>query len=264
MTPILQKSLPHAPWMKEQTWKMPGIQPLDPATWLHVDEAFAGQMALRDGMIDALQQDFYAQLPEAEEAAQECLDHVLEACAANPAYDVRPRRVVRPDGVKVTVHRSRPLLTIGRLIQEDICLMQPGPDGHILTGAILCFPASWTLSEKIGRPLVRIHKPVREYDDDTARRVQRLFDGIRVGRPMWRANAHLYDTPDLFTPRREDEPHRKIGDNPCYLRSERQTLTRLPKSGAVVFAIHTYVVHIDDLTPDQRTGLETVRRKTEG
>jgi len=35
-----------------------------------------------------------------------------------------------------------PLRAAGRLVQEDLCLMQKQADGaYALTGAILCFPA---------------------------------------------------------------------------------------------------------------------------
>lgn len=261
---VLQNSLPHAPWSQPQTWKMPGIQVLNPATWLLVDEAFSGQMALRDHLIADRPKEVHAVLPEGRAAAEECLDLVLAFLGDQPDYRVDGDVVVRPDGVEVRVAREVPLITLGRLIQEDVCLMQPGPDGHILAGALLCFPSAWTLAEKIGRPLVRIHRPVAEYDDDTARRVQRLFDRIQVGYPMWRANAFLYDTPELFTPRREGDPSRTIGANPRFLRSERQTLRRLAKSGAVAFLIHTYMVKVDSLTEDQRIGLDAVRRKTFG
>ena len=39
------------------------------------------------------------------------------------------------------------------------------------------------------------------------------------------------------------------------MRSERQCLVRLPQTGAVVFAIHTYVVRMADLTQAERDGL---------
>lgn len=248
--------------MQPQIWKMPGTRPMDPETWLLVDEAFAGQMAFRDHLIAKKRDKVHVLLTEGRAAAAECLELALAFLRKQPAYEFRGDIVRRPDGVEVEVDRDAPLITLGRLVQEDICLMEAGPDGHILTGALLCFPAFWTLEEKIGRPLVRIHKPVPEYTDETALRVQRLFDGIQVGGPMTRANAHLCETADLFTPRSESEPPRTIGANPPFLRSERQTLTRLPETKAVVFAIHTYIVRVEDLTPQQRTGLEAVRLKT--
>lgn len=257
--PILQKTLPYAPWMDPAAWRLPGTQPLDESTWLVTDDAYQAQMAYRDRLIAERPQAVHALRPEARAAARECLEVVLRFLPNLAGYVVEEAQVIRPDGVRVRIDRDMPLITIGRLIQEDVCLMLPTTGEHVLGGAILCFPASWTLSQKIGRPLMRIHAPVRKYDDDVGRRVQRLFDAIRVGRPMWRANAHLEDSPELFATRREEEPHPPKSTAPPYLRSERQTLRRLPESGAVVFAIHTWMVAVDALSAAQRSTLDAVR-----
>ena len=256
---VLQSALPNAPWMDSHAWRLPGVQPLDPATWLITDEAFAGQMARRKALMAEIPQKVHALTEPARPAAEECLGAVLRFLSGQPGYEVGAGSVLRPDGVRVGIERDRPLMTLGRIIQEDICLMLPGGDEHLLGGAILCFPASWTLAEKIGRPLMRIHKHVRKYDADVGRRVQRLFDAIRVENPMWRANAHLEDSPELFTPRPEEQPHPPKSADPPFLRSERQTLMRLPETGAVVFAIHTWMVAVENLTPAQRGTLDRVR-----
>ncbi|NBO20730.1 MAG: DUF3445 domain-containing protein, partial [Rhodobacteraceae bacterium] len=93
---------------------------------------------------------------------------------------------------------------------------------------------------------------------DLAARVQRLFDAIRPEQPLWRQNWFLYEDPQLHQPRLEFE-ERPVQAKP-YLRSERQTLLRLPGSRAVVFGIHTYVLALDALTPDQRAGLDAQHR----
>ncbi len=160
----------------------------------------------------------------------------------------------RPDGVAVPLDRARPLATLGRLVQEDICILQPGGGGeHVLTAAILCFPAGWRLDEKLGRPLMRMHAPVARYTPEVGARVQRLMDGIRAGAPLWRANAHFSAAP-LFNPRSEQAPRAAAGDLP-WIRSERQCLLRLPASGAMVFTIHTWVVARSSLSPDQAAAL---------
>ena len=121
-----------------------------------------------------------------------------------------------------------------------------GAEEHVLTGATLCFPAGWMLAEKLGRPLMRIHKPVAAYDEGLARRVQRLFDCVRVGQPLWRFNALRYADPMLFQPRHEGVPKYGTGQEQRFTRSERQTILRLPRTGAVVFGIHTFVVRLAD------------------
>ena len=141
------------------------------------------------------------------------------------------------------MERSNPLATLGRLAQEDFCILQKHGDEHVLTGAVLCFPASWMLSEKFMRPLIGIHEPVDSYDTGIAARVQRLFDGVQVGRPMWRFNALWYAVPDLHHPRSiHNRRKRRTSENAPYLRSERQCILRLPQTRAVIFSIHTYVL----------------------
>lgn len=128
-------------------------------------------------------------------------------------------------------------------------------DEHLLSGAALCFPAGWTLSEKFMRPMMRIHVPVVQYDEDVGKRVQRLLDGIQPGSPLWRANVHYYDDPALFAPQRENSPRTKREGRGSYIRSERQCLLRLETTRAVVFSIHTFMVRTDSLTPAQTRAL---------
>jgi hypothetical protein len=166
----------------------------------------------------------------------------------------------RPDGVQVPLV-GPPLLVAGRLAQEDFCLLQR-PDGateHVLTGAALCFPSHWTLAEKLGRPLSRIHLPVESYDANVALRVQRLCDGLRPGVALARANVILNVEAGLFLPRREAEAHDAPRAPAAFVRVERQTLLRLPRTGAIVFSIHTFKVRSASLTPAQRAGLDAVR-----
>ena len=250
--PILQKSLPFAPWLQPATRRLPGTHPIAPEDWITRDDAFAPQMALRDHLIANDQDLVHALMPEAKSAAIECLDLMATALVADDAYQVGPEAITRPDGVKVLLDRTRPLLTIGRMTQSDVCILTPSDNGHRLTGAILCFPAHWTLSEKMGRPMGAIHGPVDSYDETMNRRVQRLFDALRPGQVLTRANAHLHKNPHLFAPRSESEPG--LGyprPDARYLRSERQTLRKLPGTNAVVFMIHTYMVALTDLFPEQ-------------
>ncbi|GGH26289.1 Protein of unknown function [Cribrihabitans marinus] len=235
MAEILQTTLPYDPFTPRP---LPGIAPLDPGDWLHRDEAFAGQLARRDVLLADRRAEVLALDPEAADPAQEVLDLALEQ-----AYPGAGAGVVRPDGVRVAVDRADPLGTLGRLVQEDICILQKRGDEHVLTGAVLCFPASWTLEEKFLRPLTGIHEPVDSYDAGIARRVQRLFDGVRSGRPLWRFNALWYDDPELHQPRSAAQRRDRVDpERAGYLRSERQCILRLPRSNAVVFSIHTYVL----------------------
>lgn len=261
---VLHDRLAVAPWMDPALWRLPGVKPLDPDDWLIRDETFQAQMRLREHLIATRRDKVHALTQAGRDAAGECLDLVLETLAGDTGYRLGNDRATRPDGAVVAIDRDQPLLTIGRLIQSDVCLMQEGAEGHVLTGAILCFPASWTLAEKIGRPLMAIHGPVPEYDSAVGMRVQRLFDAIRPDRPLWRANAVLHNDPSLFHPRSEHDPPsmRRGPPGGKYLRSERQTLRRLARTGAVVFTIHTTVIEVDRLSDAQKAGLAGITLKS--
>jgi hypothetical protein len=253
MSPILQKSLPEAPWLAAHTARLPGVQPLDRGDWLRVDDAFAAQMAERDRLLASRRDDVTAGDLDGP-AAREVLALILDALG--PGYTQNGDRVQRPDGVTIDPAADAPLVSAARLVQEDLCLLEPDGQGeHRLTAAVLCFPASWTLREKIGRPMTAIHGPVDSYTPDMARRVQRLFDAIRPECPLWRQNALLYADPALYHPRSEHAPRDDSARETPYLRSERQCLLRLPETGAVLFSIHTYVLATSDLSPAQRAGL---------
>ncbi|MEL6684418.1 MAG: DUF3445 domain-containing protein [Pseudomonadota bacterium] len=230
MSPILQTALPDA---HAGNPRLPGTMPCDADDWLRVDEAYAAQMAYR---IQLLRDRPEAVLCEAGEPGREVLEEALRILP-NLGFAVSETGVTCPDARVVAIDWQAPLRTLGHLVQEDICILEKRGDEHVLTGAVLCFPANWRLAEKINRPLIGIHEPVPEYDDNIARRVQRLFDGVRVGKPMWRFNKLSYSDADLH------QPHKKVdGDQTPFVRSERQCILRLPRTDAVVFTIHTYVV----------------------
>ncbi len=240
MKEILQTSIPYDALANRP---LPGISPLSIEDWLIVDEAYAAQMSLRCNLLSDSPQLVTALSESALPAAQEVLQLALDQLSQRVDFSVTVAAVSCPDGRLVPLDWDHPLHTLGQLIQEDICLLQKVGDEHLLTGSVLCFPASWTLSEKFMRPLIGIHVPVPEYDANIAKRVQRLFDGVRVGQPLWRKNALWYDDPSLFTPRPEAAPRDPVtATTGTYLRSEKQCVLRLPQTDAVVFSIHTFMV----------------------
>ena len=229
MPPVLQRHLPVAPWMADHLLRLPGTVPVPPADWLQRDEVFAEQMAARDYLIAERRAAVHALAPEARPAAGELLALVLAHLDGVPGYVRDGGTMVRPDGIRVALD-DEPLIAAGRLVQEDLLLLDrpEGADEHVLVGAILCFPSNWTLAEKLGKGLARIHLPVERYDASLARRVQRLLDSIRPEAPIMRANLLLHDETALFNPRPEFAPHAPDTGAATCVRVERQTILRLP------------------------------------
>lgn len=260
MPEIFQRSLPVAPWMAEHTLRLPGTGPIALADWLQRDDAYPEQMAYRDALIAEREPEVHALLPEAAPAAAELFALVLAHLDGAPGYARTAGGMRRPDGVEVPLD-GPPLVTAGRLVQEDLCLLEKAEAEaeHRLTGAILCFPSNWTLAQKLGRSLTRIHLPVDSYDENIARRVQRMFDTVRPEAPVMRANLLLYNRHDLWNPRAEFARHTPDPNAARYIRVERQTILRLPVTRAVVFSIHTYMVEPSALSPEQRAKLAEAR-----
>jgi len=246
---VLQARLEGWPGDRPQTARLPGTTPIDPADWIVVDDAYAGQMALRARLIAARGAAVVAARPEAGPVVDDLADLLRDHLAARPDFAVGADAVTRPDGRTVPLPRAgdppaHTLAALGRIVAEDLCLLArpEGADEHLLVAAVLCFPDHWTLAEKLGHPMGRIHRPVAAYDATLARRVQRMLDGLKPGRPLMRFNLNPAATPAIHTPRREDAPRPPVAADAGFVRSERQVLVRLPRTGGIVFSIQTRMV----------------------
>jgi hypothetical protein len=241
--------------MDPRTTHPPGISPLDPAAWLTCDPDYVAQIAQRDRLIAEKPDLVMAATPDAGEALGELRETVLAALALRPEWRFGPGAVVRPDGASIPLDTPA-LPLIGRLLQEDMMLMAPGEPEYRLVGGVLCFPSRWLFAEKLGRPLTEIHRIVPRYGEDLSPRVNRLFAAIAVDRPLVRVNWGAHPTDALH------QPLGKTWARPAYpltgrfwLRTERQTLRRLPRTGAVAFGIKLTVTPFEELTDPQRAAL---------
>tara|TARA_Y100001934_G_scaffold193969_1_gene228749 strand:+ start:597 stop:1325 length:729 start_codon:yes stop_codon:yes gene_type:complete len=230
---ILQKSIPYE-WQK--VTKLPGVMPLNPHEWIIFDDAYIDQMAEREVLLKN-NNDVIVKDKNSEEAARELLYATLHFLCNADGFEVSEKQVITRDKRIVKIDYNKPLLTCGLLVQNDFCVMQKIDGQHVLSAAVLCFPANWRLKEKFMKPLFSIHRNVPEYSPEIAKRVDRIFDGIRVAQPMWRFNVLEYSDPTLYQPYRRNKELK-----PSYVRSERQTFLKLPDTGAVIFGIHTFVV----------------------
>lgn len=256
---MLLDRAPYTPFSDPRMASPPGLRPLDPAEWFVIHPDFAAQMAYREQLLLERRDVVLALLPEGRAAAAEVLEAVADAVAGLPGYARVGDHLTRPDGVTVVIERDDPLASAGRLVADDLCLLLPDPGSgeYRLVGAVLCFPSRWLLAEKIGRPLTAIHDPVPDYDDTLARRVNRVFAALRVDRPLWRVNWIVDATAELYLPvgQAMKRPVHSDPAGPIYLRTERQTLARLPATGAVVFGIKTSISPIDSLAAAEAAAL---------
>lgn len=246
-------SVRYAPYADPRQRRKPGLAPLDPAEWIETDREFAPQMAYRERLIRERRDVVFAQMAGSEPAQAELLHMLLKHLSQRADFEVAADQVQRPDGQAVALADEPPVLTAGRLVQEDFCILEKGADEYVLTAAILCFPSRWSLAEKIRHPLTAIHGPVPDYTDDLARRVNRVFDGVKPGLPLWRANWTIHDHAELHQP--SGDWRREEGGGALYIRVERQTFVRLPETRAVVFGIRTFIDPMERVSDAQAAAL---------
>lgn len=231
-----------------------GVKPLDPAAWIEPDGACAEHLREKWRLFEAGPAAVFRAEPHTRTAQLETLVLLLDHLKSHfpDLYDHRDGHVtIKPLGRTVAIedYEHAPLALAGLLVQEDLCLIEPGPAGHRLTAALLCFPSSWSLSEKIGKPLLAVHEPVPGYADDLSDRVERLFSRLPHGQILWRMNWSLDHGEELHRP----VPDKPTGWLRCvnelldvvFIRVERQTIRRLPQTGFILFTIK---VHLDPLS----------------
>ena len=158
-----------------------------------------------------------------------------------------------------------PLDWLGRQVQEDLLLLDgSGTEGMPLVAGHLCFPNAWCLADKMGKSFLAIHQPVPLFAQHLGRSTSLLLARLKVGRPVWRVNWSIKGTNRLnHMPRYffEEEAAaqtftvKNIGER-CYLRLERQTLSRLPLTQGILFTIRTYQAPLATLSDNA----EHVRR----
>ncbi|SEA34291.1 heme-dependent oxidative N-demethylase family protein [Rubrimonas cliftonensis] len=254
MTESPARGAPYAPYMDDRTAEPPGLSPLDPAAWLTADPDFASQMQERDALIESGAPDVAAQTDDAGPIVAEFRAALFEHLAARPEWTLSDGAARRPDGIPVSLSGETMALA-GRLAQEDFLLLAPGEgaaEARLVAG-VLCFPSRWSLTEKLGRALSPIHAPTPRYAGDLAARVNRVFAALRPERPLMRVNWLVTPTDRLRLVQREDAkaPHAPPGAQ-FWLRTERQTLLRLPHTGAVVFGVKTTLTPVGALTAEER------------
>ena len=231
---------PYLPFLNGPPGIAPGLMPIAPEAWLMPDTEAAAWLAPKRGLMRAQRDEVFA-AQGAEVEMREAANLVLAVTGA-------------AEGCWPT-----PLEAAASTVSDDLCLMVRDGDGlWRLRAASLCAPTFWRLEDKIGEPLGGLHGPVPGGDPGLAVRISRIFDGLRPGLVLERFNWTVQAGIERFTPGAAplktlatDTPDAAALDV-LHLRVERQTLRKLPDTGALLFTIR---IVIDPL----RAALPTLR-----
>jgi hypothetical protein len=242
-----------------------GLQVLPPAQWIEIDDAYVAQLAEKRRLLATRHGDVVQALPEAQLASEEALNlllgHLRHYHADRFTFaDDTLRNVASGENFDIAHTALHPLEKATRLVQEDFCILQADEKSsggtYRLTAGAVCFPSNWKLSDKVGRALADVHGPVPGYAEKLADPVDRFFKNLQAGAIMTRANWLIHATPELFQSGHKLDADtaaaitaENAGDK-LWLRVERQTLRRLPQSGAVLFTIRTHVTPLVEAIRD--------------
>ncbi len=227
-------------------------------------DKYHAQIALKESILASDPSYYFGCPPDAEPLAWEALELLLPDMArALPEHFALHTRGSRwtwtnrllgalttfEIGDAASLPRP-PLDWLGRQVQEDLILMAADAGGQAVCAAgHLCFASGWSLGDKIGQSFGAIHDAVPGFAEHIGLPSGLLMRRLKVGRPVERLNWTVHATDQLnLAPRlaaewqksRSEVTPENAGER-CFLRLERQTLTRLPRTGGTLFTIHTYL-----------------------
>jgi len=182
---------------------------------------------------------------------------------------------VLPVGVTHDLEAEDPMVVAAMLTQDDLAIMIEGSDRqyYLQAGAVL-LAGWWRLEDKIGLPLDAIHTTgnVPHYEEKLQPSLTRFFRRLSPDTPVARSNWLVQVLPPSSSPTHAHPPALEelawaeggVGPEDTFrttprptpppptpermrLRVERQTLRRLPRSGAVVFTIRVYLTPLAEL-----------------
>ena len=162
------------------------------------------------------------------------------------------------------INKRNSLLETAKSLQEDLVILSGDSNlGHPIIAGVVCFPNGWAIREKFGMGLDKVHDPVPDYAEVMSKSVNKLLTNLKPGRTFWRSNwavrpSHRLDQSPKMKSHVEKDQAKLNSDNvsdKCFFRVEYQTLTRLEKSGDILFTILTDQLPIIELEKWQQKNL---------
>lgn len=223
----------HAPWAEAAEFAI-GLRPIAPEAWLEGGEVDPG--ARKDPLFDAHRATVWGEMEGSRPIQAEAVRLIATALG----------RPVAEDG-------WAPLYAAARQVSDDLCLMAPDDSDWRLVALSLSAPTFFSADEVLGKSLADLHGPVPGFHERLLTRTRRVFAGLRPGLVLERRNWTVVNSPEPFTPRAAPiraaiaEITPPEAGRALHLRVERQTLRRLPETGAALFTIRVWLDPLETL-----------------
>jgi dimethylamine monooxygenase subunit A len=204
---------------------------------------------LRMGLVKLDERDWLQPAPDLEARAAGFADWP-QGVQLTPQVDAPGRELAAMLGVQGALPEAA-LST-----HEDLCLLTKRDDEDVyrLIGAAVAWPSDWHPKDKIGLPLRALHAPIAGYEEQLATGVDRFMATLRPGPIYARCNWFIAATGSRrwLSDRPPQEAFAHVSPynagETLFVRSERQTLRRLQRTGAILFTIGIYVEPLGKLS----------------
>jgi hypothetical protein len=225
-----------------------GLAPLRDAPWIETDnhlQRYRGhKLRTRERLGDRAYRATAGSLPAQQELASSLLHHLVRDQPDN--YRLEGNRLhCAPGNFVADINAEESLWNCSLWVADDLVIMEQIDGRYCLTAASLCSPSHWRLEEKFGQPLAVIHDPIPRFSRELTPSVDRFFRHLRPEHPVVRFNWSLQTHDELC--QRPELEHSITCDSPLYYRTERQSLRRLPRTGAIAFTIRVYLHPLETL-----------------
>lgn len=250
-----------------------GIRNMEWDNWFELDNEWEKFHNHKLERVEERGTELFGTLPPAQDAVYELLDEMWQYLPNRYPTLFKQKEYGLDNLVTGEVHvfkegfrtekQEDPALTVAKMVQDDFAIMMENEEGiyHLKAGAIL-LAGFWRLKDKLNMPLSMIHTSgdVPKYNEKLKSGMEKFFIRQPCDKPVVRNNYfiqtddHLPWSTSIGSESEEGigwytaEPATKAEQ--LYFRSERQSLRRLPKSGAIVFTIRTYFLPIAELAQE--------------
>jgi hypothetical protein len=214
-----------------------GLSPIPTAAWLEGGEAEPAKR--KDSLFKRAKRLVWAETEGSRPAQLELASLIAAATGRAIDTDAYP-----------------PLYAASREVADDLCLMERRNGAWRLTALSLSAGSFFAAEEVIGRSLAELHGPVPGFETALRPRVERIFDNLNPHTILERRNWSVVSSLDLHipdpAPMRAAIPkiRRAQAGKALYVRSERQTLRRLPETSAIVFTIRVWITSLAEIASD--------------
>ena len=232
----------YLPHLKHPGVLQMGLSPMQAGAWIETDDSLPlyiqHKRSMRKLHGDRVYRAEQASLPAQLELGANLRAHLLDT--EDGVYFTRGNKLccsmVDDSG---TDDGAEALWASSLWVADDLVLMEERKGKYCLTAASLCSPSHWHLEEKFGRPMQEIHDPIPGFHRELTPSIDRFFAHLKPSHPVVRFNWSLQagyklaQFPDC-------EPPVNL-ETELYYRCERQSLVRLPTTGAIAFTIRVYL-----------------------